>query len=382
MAAGFMLLACAGCGGASEVAGNPPAHAAELKVEAPRLATPIAGAPLDRSQALVMLSAGADGGFEQPVAYAAGRVLLSVASTDPAAAQSFELWDPGSGAVTHAWTAAADRQDIVTAASGNWVATVRTGFDLPFAEWQLIVRNLVTSESRVLATGDPTLASDVGLHPDLPVGLAPYPSMSGDLVTWEEFTPANGHVAKAIKVANLATGTTTTVASAADAHAEDLRLPAIGGTRVAWIHRTFAESMTATIEWADVATGSTGSISVAGNPWAVGVTADGRYIAWDDDLQSKVVLDTQSGLRTRFAGAVGWGITTNGQQLSWSPAGAQGGVAGLYDPASGTVRTVRPADGARVNVGGLFGPWFAWQELMPATGTATYYFVPATAGTS
>jgi hypothetical protein len=388
IAAGLMLLACAGCGGASEVAGKRPAHAAELKTAPTTTAAATAlatvGAPIGRSQAALTLPATDASGIRQPVAYAAGRVLLSISPADPAssAPQSFQLWDTASGAMTPAWTGEPGKQDIVTAASGDWVATVRTGFDLPFPDWQLIMRNVTTGETRVLATGDPSLAGETGLHPDLPVGLAPYPALDGDLVAWEEFTRAGGHVGKSVKVANLATGETRAVASIADARAEDLRLPAIGGARVAWVHRTFGAAPTATIAWSDLGTGQSGSIADAGDPWAVALTAGGDQIAWDDGLQAKVALDLNTGVRTRYAGAVGWGVMGNGRQLSWSPAGAQGGAAGFFDTATGAVRMVRPSDGTRVNVAGLFGPWFTWQELTPTTGAATYYFIRAAASAS
>ena len=333
------------------------------------------GAPIDRKQAAFTLPAERTGAQVQPVAYAAGTVVLSVTPESAAGApQQFELWDPASGRISVAWAGEAGTQDIVTSASGDWVATVRTGFELPFATWTLNVWNVRTGEARTLATGDATIAADPALHPDLPMGFAPYPSISGDQAVWEQLQKNGAGVTKTIRLANLATGEQRTIAAVPNAHSEDLRLPVIAGNRVAWVHRTFGTHTQATIEWTDLQTGRRETIEDAGNPWSVALAKGGKVLAWDDALQAKFAVDLDSGQRVRYAGAVGWGTTSDGQRITWSPAGAQGGAAGYYDIATGTARFVTPAPGARVNVASLLGQWFAWQELDAATGQATYYF--------
>ncbi len=393
---GFTLLACVGCGAADRVEESGPAHATESVVTtrtvtasttpavpdaAERSAT--VGPPILDTEATARLPIRRGMDILQPVASYGEDILVSITPTeDPSGAtpQRFELWDPKSGAFSAAWTGTPGQQDIIGGVDGDWVATVRTTTALPFADWTIIVRNLRSGETYPFAQGDPVIANNAQLHPDLPMGLAPLPSVSGTKVVWEEWRRDGETVAKRVMLADLADGHSEVLASTPDATRHDLRLPVIEANTVAWVTRDFG-AKTAGIQVYDLTTKTTRTLDTGGNPWNVALYDRGNSIAWDDGLQAKYTESLAGGERTRFATQEGWGVVSNGRQISWTPAGAQGGSAGYFDPAENIVRLLPGRQGERTNVALVAGPWFVWQELKSGadnqpTADSAYYFLP------
>lgn len=336
------------------------------------------GAPISTDEASYTLPMLHDGRLVQPVAAVGKRFLLQEQPANYAtgAAPVFELWDPANNSYQPAWTGEPGRQDVVGGASGDWVATVRTGNELPFADWSLILRNVATGEARTLATADQGAESVDGLRPDLPLGFAPLPSISGHVVAWDAYFATARGAGKHVLAYDIDTQTTREVAVVSDATREDLRLPAVGGELAAWVHRDFA-THEATVEVANLETGVRQTAISAGNPWAVSLSGDGQILAWDDDLSAKYAMHIDSREATQYATTEGWGTTTNGREFSWMPAAAQGGAGGFYDPARNEVRLLPKKQAVSSNVAGLFGDWFVWQEISRGDQSAAkYYFLP------
>lgn len=382
-AACFALLACAGCGGGADVVAIGTAHATEPTLSAPKSVTAgiIKGAPIVASQATARLPMMRGADVLQPVAAFEGSILVSVSPQADTAAtvQRFELWDPVRDSFSKVWSGEPGTQDIVGGVDGDWAATVRTGMELPFADWAVILRDLRTGESRTIAKSDPTVASDTHLAPDLPLGLAPLPSISGDTVVWDEYRPSGSGTEKRVQVYDIRKASARTIASVPDAGSADLRLPVVLGDTAAWVRRDL-KAGTADIEVHDLASDSDRMLGVGGNPWQVALLDGGRSVAWDDNLQTKYVRTIAPGAPLAFAGTEGWGVQSNGSVLTWTPAGAQGGTGGFFDPATKTIRLLPKKQAVRTNIATVLGPWFAWQELTPSqggssAGDANYYFL-------
>ena len=386
-AAVALLLAGAACGPGGEVAGGKPAPASGIGAGTLGKSVPIIEPSHDGPSDTVTIDAGdakytvpmiRDRRVIQPVAAAGERILFSETvrgTTAPASAQVFELWDPRTDTWTKAWEGEPGAQDIVSGSDGPWVATVRTGMELPFAAWTLILRNIETGETRELATGDPKLAETPGLQPDLPMGFAPLPSIADSKVTWDQLVATPAGAGKRVLLYDIASGEQREVAFVPDATREDLRLPSTSGGRVAWVHRDLA-SHTATV-FIDSDTGQR-RLDISGDPWSVALLDGGARVAWDDGLQAKWVMSIETGDRRRYAANEGWGTVTNGQQLSWMPAGAQGGRGGYFDPGTGKLHLLAPKPGMLSNIATLLGPWFAWQEIPPGDPAAGHYlFAPS-----
>jgi hypothetical protein len=346
----------------------------------------VAGKPIDTGEATAKLPMLRGTDVLQPVGAFGKLIVVSVSPQQDrsGATQRFETWDPATGAFVKAWTGEAGKQDIIGGIAGDWAATVRTSLDLPFGDWVVILRNLRTGESRTLAQSDSAVASDPTLKPDLPLGFAPLPSISGAVVVWDEYRRAGSSTEKRVQAYDIATGTAQTIASVADAGATDLRLAVVLGDTVAWVRRDFA-TKSADIEVHNLSTGSDRMLGVGGSPWQVALLDGGKSVAWDDNLQAKYVRPIDGGVATKFAGEEGWGVQSNGAQVTWTPAGAQDGTGGFFDPATKTVRLLPKKQAVRTNIATVLGPWFVWQELLPATsggssGGGEYYFVPLPAG--
>ncbi len=281
------------------------------------------------------------------------------------------LWDPLTGESRPLWTGVPGRQDTIFGADGDWLITVHTGLSLPFAEWELILRNL-SGEARTIARSDPRIVKSPGLHPDLPFGFAPSPSIANGLVVWEEhYVADDGTVGKRINAHDIETGDTRILVRVPDATREDLRSPSIGGGRVAWIHKVFApiegDPSEFDVAIMDLGSGSVSALPISGRPWQVGLTVDGEFLAWDDGMDFKYAMNLRTGVVTRYAGnpyQSGWGVLRDGSRFSWIPGSPPDAHAGYFDTATGVVREAEtPREGSTVNVGEPMGPWFVLQDL-------------------
>ncbi|MCC6386679.1 MAG: hypothetical protein IT302_04780 [Dehalococcoidia bacterium] len=308
------------------------------------------------------------GEAQTPVAAVNGGVVLAVGGGETGSPQTFVLWDPATGATRTLWTGAAGQQDIVMAAAGDWLATVRTGIALPFPDWELVVRNAATGESRTIARAEGDVAAANDIQPGLPFGFAPRAVIDGARVAWIQYTGTAGAPARELRTYDLTTGGRATLDTVTLAGG-DLDSVAAGGGRTAWL-RVDAAGQRFVLREAD---GASREIPVAGAPFQAALDATGRYLAWDDSLTTKRLLDLESGEASVFATDEGWGMSASGGRFSWAPAAAYGGAPGYFDAATGTTYLLERRDGVRSNYAALLGPWFAWQSAGPR-GDGSYHF--------
>ncbi|MFN8507844.1 MAG: hypothetical protein U0547_09795 [Dehalococcoidia bacterium] len=360
LAAGAVVtVLLAGCGDGAGGAGTPtPTNAADATVATIAMDTPGPRLPLEN----------AAGEPQTPVAAVTGGIVLAIGGGETGAAQTFALWDPATGETRPLWTGVAGRQDIVMAASGDWLATVRTGLSLPFPDWELLVRNAATGESRTIAHDEGDLDTAGDIRPGLPFGFAPRAVIDGTRVAWIQYTGTAAAPARELRTYDLATGQRATVDTVTLA-AGDIDTIAAGGGRVAWLRVDAAGQRFIVRE----AGGASREIPVDGAPFQAALDATGRYLAWDDGLTTKRLLDLQTGARSVFATNEGWGMTASGGRFSWAPAAAYGGAPGYFDAATGTTYLLERRDGVRSNYAALLGPWFAWQSAGPG-GDGSYHF--------
>ncbi|MCK9517600.1 MAG: hypothetical protein M0R74_01025 [Dehalococcoidia bacterium] len=310
----------------------------------------------------------------QPVAAWGDEIVLKVDATPAPGAGStpeFAFWNVETGERRPGWTGEPGTQEIVTDLDGDWASIVRTGFELPFADWTLLLRNLETGEVRTIAAGDPEVGSTEGLQPGLPLGFAPFASMHNGRVAWAQYARSGDRVEREVLVYDLADDSRTVVASVHPTEGH-LASPSLGGDRMAWISSSpGGEEHEFVVH--ELSSGAEQRYRVEGHPFQLVLTADGRQLAWDDQMTAKYSFDLARRTLTRFAADEGWGVTaaTEGARLSWTPAAAFGGTGGYFDVATRQTHLVEPRQGVTTNVATVLGEWFAWQE---STGTETAYY--------
>lgn len=309
-------------------------------------------------------------------------IVLSEQSSTPAprAATTFvyELWNVHTGERKPGWESAPGTQDWLGEVSGDWLVTVRGGLSLPFAQWRLILRNLKTGEAREIAHDDPNVVHVPNLPVRLPSGFAPEPSISGQRVVWSEFVVGpHGKAEKRIELYDLASGKQSTLVSV-DPSAQDVWSPSIAGNEVTWVHRLVSGSQELVV--IDLVTARKRTFPVGGDIYSCALSADGRYLAWDDHDVAKHVVDLDSGGVLQYAGDEGWGTVRSGDYFSWQPftgsytANAMSpGAGGIYDAQTRQVRFVSHQENSTIMSATVMGNWFVWQDRSPST--RIYYFM-------
>lgn len=379
LAAALVLAATAACAGDDDA---PPALTtpiSPLLSEDIPLDVPI-GAPIVSAAGLPFLALVSQGRQLQPVAAWGDRFLVTETDTREGAGetQRILLWDPSTETSQPLWTSDPGKQDIIAGVDRDSAVYVRVGLALPFADWSLQVRDLVTGDVRTIAEASRGIESAEGVSPAPPFGLAPAPAVAAGRVAWAEYTLQDGHAQRALRLYDLATGTTTTLATANAAGGEDLDSPALGGTRAAWIRHS--PNGPAAIEIHDLATGAPVPLGVDADPFAIALSNDGQHLAWDDAHGGKYMVSLDTGRALRFAGDEGWGVTASGNRFAWSPAAAYGGTGGYFDAGEGQLRLIPRRSGVQVNFAAVLGGWFAWQEIhtedgKPNLDRSGYYFL-------
>lgn len=380
-AAGTLAAACGGeATAATPVAASASATATATATttNGEAVGTARVGKPLTASAATAFLPMEEDGWQYRPVASIGGRVLVQAAPVGNGDGSSrFLLWDPVTDDRTPAWESPTGKQEIVTGVDGTRVAVVRTGFALPFPDWELLVRDVADGTERLVAASTPGTADIPGLEPGLPLGFAPWGSISGNHVAWAEYIPGDdGKGSRRVRLFDLDTGTGATLAEVPATGGETLESPTLGGGRAAWIHATGGK---AEFVIADLPAGTERHLPVDGLPFMAALSADGTHLAWDDRMTEKFAMDLADGSVVRYAGSEGWGVMVSDGRFSWAPAAAFGGKGGFFDASSGTVRMLSPAPGTVTNLAQVMGDWFAWQELPAGEGGAArgrFVFVP------
>jgi hypothetical protein len=298
-----------------------------------------------------------------PVTAYGNFILLSrgVVPAYPNFRLTYELWDPLTGTTRPAWEGTVNHQDWVLDSSNDWLVTVRTGLSLPFADWELILRNPLDGEEINIAASDPAIADIAGLTPRLPLGFAPTASISGPSVVWVEFYSNAGEPKKRIRLYNLETREARTLVEV-DPRVEDVWQVSIGGTKVAWAHSKDPETPQELIVL-DLQTSLQSSYSVGGEIYSCALSSDGVFLTWDDNLEAKFALNLESGERVQYAAGEGWGTNMSGHYVAWTPSNP-GGYGGYYDLRTKQVRFVRSLDkGFSMNLATVMGEWFVWQEM-------------------
>jgi hypothetical protein len=187
-----------------------------------------------------------------------------------------------------------------------------------------------------------------------------------------------------VRLHDLATNATQTIATARLAAMEDIGAASVGGDLVAWVR--WLGDGAARMELHEAATGAMRSLELEARPFAIALDATGEHLAWDDARGGKYVVRLADTNVRRFAGDEGWGLTVAGQRFSWAPAPAYGGTGGFFDLGADQLRLVERLAGVQVNQASVFGDWFAWQELRTGTDGALdlaasgYYFLPLAGG--
>jgi hypothetical protein len=297
----------------------------------------------------------------EPVAAWGGQVILRRSPFDTNQEQSFFAWDPDTGWRTPLWGGEPGKQDIVADTSGDWAAVVRTGMSLPFAQWSLVLRNMRTSESRVIALAHPALPELPGLDGAPPLGYMPAVSLSGNDLVWNQYVLRDGKAAREIRHYNIATADTALISAVEVATGRDLRSPAVADGTVAWIE--WGTGGGTSIRLYQLATGELREVANTGNPFQLTLLDGARTLIWDDAQSAKYALDLWTGQRLAFAEGDGWGVIGDGLRAGWAPATAYGGAGGYFDSATGEVRTLGHDPDIVTNIARPLGPWFAWQEL-------------------
>jgi hypothetical protein len=269
------------------------------------------------------------------------------------------LWNPATGGVTDGWTAPAGKQDRITAADGNWIVATRTGYELPLADWSLDVHNVDTGEARTIAESDPSVYGAHGLNGG-PLGFAPVPSMASGKVAWAEFVPASeGAISKQIRVYDIATAATSTVATTPDATKVDLYSPGLSGSQLVWVEWTIGAEK-ATFHLRDLKSGGEHTIPVPGVPYTAALADEGNFLVWDDfTTRAKYALELSTGDIQRYADFPGWGTSVSGHYVSWTP---QNNAAGYYDLRTHITRYLEPDPASFTISSTVTGGYFFWQD--------------------
>lgn len=369
--AGALVLSGMACG--DDDSAPVTASVAALATRTAPEALPIdveSGPPISPDQAAHFLPLLYDGRQVQPVAAFGERFLLSEsdAKRDASGVQTFSLWDPVSGLRTPVWTSEPGRQDIVTGIDGDIAIAVRTGLALPFADWRMEAHNLVTGESRTIAAAQSGVAGTPGVAPGPPFGFAPYPSVHNGRLAWVEFRNGANGVERQVRLHDLASGETQTLAVAGAASGEDLASASLGGDNLAWVR--WSSDGSASVEVRNIPANVTATLLLEAKPYAIALDGAGTTLAWDDARGGKYTVSLDGGVVRRFAGDEGWGITVSGERFAWAPAAAYGGTGGYFDLGTNQLRLVARRPGVVVNQATVFGNWFAWQEVRPGASGA------------
>jgi hypothetical protein len=288
--------------------------------------------------------------------------------------ERFKLWNTSTRQMVPVWETPQGQQDFIWDVSGDWIATVRTGLSLPFVEWHLILRNITTGETREIAHNESGITETPGLNVGLPTGFAPSPSMSGSRVVWAEFhLESDGSMRKRVQIYDLIAAQTRTIESVA-APSEDLSQPSLAGNELVWIYRPSPDKAVLVVDHLDTLDRST--VPVDNSIYSCALTANGRYLAWDEGYAAKYALDFTTDTTVRYAGSEGWGTVRDGELLSWQPSTAVGSAnkGGYYDATTGVVHFVQPfKDDSVIITATALGPWFTWQDRNQLNDN--YYFV-------
>jgi hypothetical protein len=186
--------------------------------------------------------------------------------------------------------------------------------------------------------------------------------------------PGSGTAIERVQAYNIATGETTTVAQDADETKSDIWSPSIAGSLVAWAFRA-SDSAPFELRLKDMQSGESQAITAPGGIVSCGLTADGRYLAWDGP-DGRYVQELATGKRTEYGddGSFGAASMVDGDFVSSQPIGHGGSV---YDARTGILRVVYPQDQAMTNIAQALGPWFVWMvHPYDASDPGYYYLAP------
>lgn len=271
------------------------------------------------------------------------------------------LWNPFTSERVLLWETAPQTQDVVVAVDGDWAIAVRIGFQLPFVEWTLSLRNLSTGEVRLIAESDLSVLDTPGLPIGLPLGVAPYPALHRGIAAWVEWVRDDGgEVRKRLMLYHLASGAKEMLFQIDDPRREDVRWPSLGGDRIAWIHDRH--------DWPDsqivvrsLSTGEEKRFIPGRTPFDGKLSADGRYFAWDLEFTDKYALEIDTAEVVKFAEDEGHQIAIGGNVVSWLPGSHARGWAGYYDFDKQEVRLTADRGGGWAGV--LGHGWFFYRTL-------------------
>ena len=264
-------------------------------------------------------------------------------------------WHPGD-APQPVWAVAEDLQDIPAEGTGSNVVTVRHGFAAPFAVWRLIVHNDNAGGGCLLSQSDLSAYSREMMQLGFP-GLAPTPSLEGDLIVWSErFLSPDGQRHKRVVLYNLASFEMRTLAEIDNVNDSDLWSASISGNTVSWLDQP--PNGQPTVQVLRSLTEGTESRSVLSQRPKMSALLDrGTYLALSlEDRQ--VAVDLRDGSSVKVADFGAW-IYSSGRYMSWA---AATGRVGYYDAREKTVHLI-DTKGAETVDAYVLGKYFIWQEF-------------------
>lgn len=343
--------------------------------------------PLDAD---ATLPAELDGRRLEPVAGHEGRVLvLSERDVWPGSGtpapqaplqtdQQFLLWDPLSGDTSVAWTRTDSFREMVLGMEGDWVVSVPYRGTL--MDWQVLLRNVATGETREIASHDPR-SSVAGASPDLGRYQATHwgdlagdalPVMSDGRVTWvQTVVDDGGRVRQRVLLHTIESGATTVAFEVAEPRQLDENgdwttgghawSASVGGGTLAWVYQASPDEA-AQLLVHDVATGGTAPLELPQEPTGVAVSGEGSPTL-AVTVEGGILLVTPATGEVREAPDVpslpaGHRVYFSGRYLWWRPPPPTPQPAGVLDLEGGdTLMTESPTHSALVA-----GDWFVWQE--------------------
>lgn len=326
--------------------------------------TPIVGAVISSSDAgIVTLPLRIDDTHEwAPLgAYGDQIVLWASPGKSPGAetaAPQYSLWNPATGSIAPAWTGDAGMQDIYSGSDGDWLALVHLRIG-SLEGGELILRNLKTGEVRQLTAA----AGGAGVFGDS--------TTSGGYAVWtEDIFGSDSSVTEEVRLYNIASGATTTLASNSDGD-KNISSAGVGGGNVEWLYNNgTGKAMSLLVH--DIASAQEATYTLTSGVDATGISRDGRYVAWEDNSYDKHVIDVLTGQQTYVAHGQGLGVFVNDRYFSWDPANVGGpqpdDSAGFYDLKTNELRELPHDPNVETLTAHVMGVWFVWQSVPVSNG--------------
>lgn len=304
--------------------------------------------------------------------------------------QQFILWDPVTGDTRVAWTRTDSFREMVTGVQGDWVLSVpHRGL---LMDWQVVLRNLDTGESRLIGSHDPRFAAAASWPALLPYQAAHWGDLAGDglpvlgdgYATWvQTVIDQNERVRQHVVLYDIANDATSVVFDVSEPRQLDEHgnwtsgghawSAGVGGGTVAWVYQGSPDASPVVMVY-DIGSGETEPVDLPQQPGGVAVSGSGETLAVtvEGDI---LLVELATGEIARANNAAnlpaGHRVHFEGDYLWWRPPSPTPQQARVVDVGNGEAWvTATPTHDALVA-----GGWFAWQERGADGRPSFYHFV-------